>query len=99
MASRCRCERWGEYLKRRGYAAKEPRRHARDQDPNEVNRWLNETDPELVGKASEEGADILWCDETGVAADAYPGFGYARVGWRATMEVPKPHIRINMVSA
>ena len=89
----------GEYLKRWGYTAKKPRRHARDQDPKEVDRWLNETYPELAGKASEEGADILWYDETGVAADAYPGFGYAREGRRATLEVPKPHIRINMVSA
>jgi transposase len=89
----------GEYLKRWGYTAKKPRRHARDQDPEEVDRWLNETYPELAGKAGEEGADILWCDETGVAADAYPGFGYAREGQRATLEVPKPHIRIKMVSA
>jgi transposase len=89
----------GEYLRRWGYTAKKPRRHARDQDPNEVDRWLNETYPGLVRKAGEEGADILWCDETGVAADAYPGFGYAREGRRATLEVPEPHIRINMVSA
>ena len=89
----------GEYLKRWGYTAKKPRRHARDQDPEEVNKWLNETYPKLASKAGEEGADILWCDETGVAADAYPGFGYAREGQRATMEVPKPHIRINMISA
>jgi transposase len=89
----------GEYLKRWGYTAKKPRRHARDQDPDEVDRWLNETYPALARKAGEEGADILWCDETGVAADAYPGFGYARKGQRATLEVPKPHIRINMISA
>jgi transposase len=89
----------GEYLKRWGYTAKKPRRRARDQDPDEVDRWLNETYPELVRKAGEEGADILWCDETGVAADAYPGYGYAREGRRATLEVPKPHIRINLISA
>lgn len=89
----------GAYLQRWGYTAKKPRRHARDQDPDEVDRWRNETYPELVRKAGEEGADILWCDQTGVAADAYSGFGYAREGRRATLEVPKPHIRINMVSA
>jgi transposase len=89
----------GEYLKRWGYTAKKPRRHARDQDPDEVDRWRNETYPALARKAGEEGADILWCDETGVAADAYPGLGYARKGQRATMEVPKPHIRINTISA
>ena len=89
----------GEYLRRWGYTAKKPRRHSRDQDPEEVNKWLNETYPQLARKAGEEGADILWCDETGVAADAYPGYGYAREGQPATLEVPKPHIRINMISA
>jgi transposase len=89
----------GEYLKHWGYTAKRPRRHARGQDPEEVDRWLNETYPNLARKAREEGADIVWCDETGVAADEYPGYGYAREGRRATIEVPEPHIRINMISA
>src|SRR5215469_14410728 len=30
----------GAYLKRWGYTAKEPRRRAKDQDPDEVDRWL-----------------------------------------------------------
>jgi hypothetical protein len=34
-----------------------------------------------------------------VAADEHPGYGYAREGRRATMDVPGPHSRINMVSA
>jgi transposase len=33
----------GEYLKRWGYTAKKPRRHAKKQDPQEVQRWLEET--------------------------------------------------------
>jgi transposase len=89
----------GAYLQRWGYTAKKPRRHARDQDPDAVDRWRNETDPEVARSARNEGADILGCDETGVAADEHPGYGYAREGRRATMEVPGPHIRINMVSA
>jgi transposase len=89
----------GEYLKRWGYTTKKPRRHARDQDPEEVDRWLQETYPNLAERARNEGSDILWCDETGVAADQYSGSGYAREGQRATLEVPKPHIRVNMVSA
>jgi len=89
----------GEYLKRWGYTTKRPRRHARDQDPEEVDRWIDETYPDLARKAGDEGADIFWCDETGVAADEYPGYGYAREGRRAALEVPGPHIRINMISA
>jgi transposase len=89
----------GEYLKRWGYTAKKPRRHARDQNPVEVNRWLKKTYPKLARKARKEGAVILWCDEAGVAADAFGGYGYARKGQPATMEVPKPHIRVNLISA
>jgi len=89
----------GEYLRRWGYTAKRPRRHARRQDPEEVRQWLEDTYPALEERAAEEGAVILWCDETGVAADEHPRYGYARKGRPATMEVPDTHIRINQVSA
>ena len=89
----------GEYLKRWGYTAKRPRRHARDQDPEEVRDWLEETYPLIEAQAKQEDADILWCDEVGVAADEHPRLGYARKGEPATMEVPGPHIRVNMISA
>jgi len=59
----------GEYLKRWGYTAKRPRRHSRDQDPEEVRQWLEETYPAIEKRAKEEGAHIHWCDETGAAAD------------------------------
>jgi transposase len=89
----------GEYLRRWGYTAKRPRRHARRQDPEEVREWLEETYPVIAARAREEGAEIYWCDETGVAADEHPRYGYARKGRPATMEVPDAHIRINQVSA
>jgi len=89
----------GEYLKRWGYTAKAPRRHSRRQDPEEVRRWLEETYPAVAARAEREGADVYWCDETGVAADEHPRLGYARRGEPATMEVPGPHIRINQISA
>ena len=46
----------GDYLKRWGYTAKVPRRHARQQDPEAVRRWLEETYPDpplLPGNALE----------------------------------------------
>src|SRR3954468_6412503 len=46
----------GEYLKRWGYTAKVPRRHAKDQDPDEVDRWLNETYPAIEGRGGPGGA-------------------------------------------
>lgn len=88
----------GEDLKRWGYTVKKPRRHARKQDPEEVQRWLGKDDPAIERRAAKEQAEIHWCDETGVAADQHLGHGYARKGEPATVEVPDHHIRINMVS-
>jgi transposase len=89
----------GEYLKRWGYTAKRPRRHARDQNPAEVRAWLRQTYPAIEARAYAQGADIYWGDETGVAADEHLGSGYARVGQAATAEVPDSHIRVNMIAA
>jgi transposase len=88
----------GEYLKRWGYTAKVPRRHAKDQDPAEVFEWLDERYPAIEERAAREGAEIHWCDETGAAADAHPRQGYAREGRPAWIEVPPPHIRMNLVA-
>src|SRR6266566_2291320 len=70
----------GEYLKRWGYTAKKPRRHARDQDPAEVRAWLRQTYPAIAARAYAEGAEIHWGDEVGVAADEHLGCGYGREG-------------------
>jgi transposase len=89
----------GQYLRRWGYTSKKPARHARKQNPDEVQQWLEETYPVLEELAARENAEILWTDEVGVDADHHPGCGYARKGQRATMEVPGPHIRVNQISA
>lgn len=89
----------GLYLRRWGYTSKRPARHGRHQDPDEVEQWLLETYPAIEAQAEREGAEILWADEVGVAADQHPGYGYARAGERATMEVPRSHIRVNQIAA
>jgi transposase len=89
----------GQYLKRWGYTAKKPARHAKKQEPEEVRQWLEETYPAIEKRAGEENAEIYWCDETGAAADEHPGYGYAREGQRARIDVPDPHIRMNQISA
>src|SRR5436305_3290201 len=88
----------GRYLWRWGFTAKRPRRHARDQDPEEVRQWLEETYPAIEERAEAEDAEIHWCDEVGVAADQQPARGYAPEGEPATMDVPDPHIRANQIS-
>ena len=75
----------GEYLKRWGYTAKRPCRHAKKQDPEEVDQWREKTDPAIEERAAAEGAEIHWCDETGAAADEHPGRGYALEGSPSNM--------------
>lgn len=89
----------GLYLQRWGFTPKRPRRQARDQEPEEVRQWLEETYPAIEQRARQENADIYWGDEVGVAADQQPARGYAPRGEAATMSVPDPHIRANQMSA
>lgn len=89
----------GNYLRRWGYTAKRPRRHAKDQDPDEVQDWLTETYPLIEAQAKQEQAEIFWGDETGVAADEHPQLGYARQGQPATLSVPDSHLRCNALVA
>jgi transposase len=88
----------GRYLGRWGFTAKRPRRHARDQDPEEVRQWLEETYPAIEARAEHEAAEIHWGDEVGVAADQVPARGYAPQGEPATMAVPDRHVRANQIS-
>src|SRR5262249_52468220 len=74
------------------------RRHSQNQDPDEIQEWLEETYPEIERLAADLGAPVHWCDETGVAADEHPGLGYARKGQPATVEVPDEHLRVNQIS-
>src|SRR5439155_17056352 len=87
----------GQYLRRWGYTSKRPSRQARHQDPDEVEQWLLETYPAIEAQAEREGAEILWTDEVGVAADHHPGYRYALAEQRATREVPRRHDRVNEI--
>jgi transposase len=88
----------GEYLKRWGYTPKRPRRKARRQDPAEVREWLEKTYPKIEARAAREGAEIHWCDETGVSANEHPGRGYARVGTTPELPVSGERFRVNQVA-
>jgi transposase len=89
----------GLYLSRWGYTPKKPTRHSRKQDPDEVQKWLNETYPAIEEQAQKEDAEVMWADEVGVQADHHPGTSYAPQGERATADVPGPHIRVNQITA
>jgi len=70
----------GEYLKRWQYSSKKPIARAYEQDPQQVEQWLNETYPQIQQRAHQEGAEIGWGDESGVGSAEYGGRGYALIG-------------------
>ena len=54
----------GEYLERWGYTAKVPlRRHAKDQDPEEVRHSWKWPVRQSKARAAREDAEIHWCDK------------------------------------
>jgi transposase len=89
----------GAYLRRWGYTPQRPARKSRQQNPEEVRPWLEETYPEVAERAKAEGADLYWCDEMGVGIDTFAGRGYARPDHPPIKEVTGTRTRVNAVSA
>ena len=65
----------GEYLKRWGFTPQKPICRAYEQSPVAVQKWLDETYPEIKQRAKEEGAEIHWGDETAVVNTDVRGRG------------------------
>ena len=70
----------GEYLKRWGFTPQKPIRRAYEKSPVAVQKWLDESYPEIAKRAKTEGAEIHWGDETAVVNTDVRGRGYAPKG-------------------
>jgi len=88
----------GKYLGRWGFTPQKPARHAREQDPDEVEEFLEETLPETLEQAEEEGGEVHFTDETGVKATDQIGTSYAPRGETPIQEVPEIRIGQNIIS-
>jgi transposase len=89
----------GEYLKRWGYTPQKPIRKAYEQRPAAVQSWLEQEYPTIVGRAKDEGAEISWCDETGLRNDENRAKGYAPKGKTPTIRLNVNRTSMSMVSA
>jgi transposase len=70
----------GKYLKRWGFTPQRPLKKAYEQSPEAVEQWVREEYPRIAAAAKEEGAEILWGDETGLRSDDVRGRGLAPKG-------------------
>jgi transposase len=88
----------GEYLLRWGYTPQKPVRKAYKQDPQAVAEWLEKTYPEIERRATQEGGEIHWGDETGVRSTCQHSRGYARPGATPELAVSGSRFSVNMIS-
>lgn len=89
----------GRYLKAWGFTPQKPVRRAFEQNPVEVQRWLNETYPGIRAQALREKAEIYWGDETGMRSDHAAGRSYGRRGQTPVIRSSGQRFGCNMISA
>jgi transposase len=89
----------GKYLHRWGLTPQKPARQAREQDPEEVREFVEQTLPAVQEQAKAEGAQLHFLDEVGVKAQDQIGTSYAPEGDTPVLEVPKTHIEQDVISS
>jgi len=89
----------GDYLRRWNFSPQRPLKHAYEQQPKAVQRWLNEVYPQIHAKAKQENAEIHWGDETGFRNDHHYGRGYSPKGKTPIVNISAKRVSINMISS
>ncbi len=89
----------GDYLRRWGMTPQRPIERAYSQNPKKIEKWLEEEYPEIKKRAEEDGAIILWGDETGVQNKSNAGRSYAPKGKTPVIRKSGKKLKVNMISA
>jgi len=89
----------GEYLKRWGFTVRKPVKRAYEQNPKEVNQWLQEHYPAIAAQAKKDKAEIYWGDETGLQTTAHQARGFAPKGKKPVLRISAKKGSISMISA
>ena len=89
----------GRMLKHWGFTPQKPAKRAYEQNPKAVQKWLDETYPEIRTQAKRENAEIYWGDEMGLRSDHQTGTSYGRCGETPVVPGPGRRFGTNMLSA
>ncbi len=89
----------GDYLRKWGFTPQKPKKKAYEQQPAQVQKWLEESYPAIKEKAKAEGGEIHWADETGVRNNCQHGRSYAPKGKTPVKEIMSKRFSINMISS
>jgi transposase len=88
----------GRYLKHWGFTPQKPLRHAYEQDPEAVQRWLEDDYPVIHQQAHTEHAQIHWGDEMGMRSDHQVGRSYGLKGQTPVIPGTGQRFGCNMIS-
>ena len=88
----------GLYLSRFGFTAQKPKKQAYEQQPCQIQRWLDNDYPMVLNKAKKENAELHWGDETGLKSECQDLRGYAPTGQTPVIKHKSRRFSINMIS-
>ena len=88
----------GNYLLRWGFTPQRPKKRAYEQQPVAIKKWLQETYPIIERRAKQEGAQINWCDQTGISSEDHRGRGYALQGHTPIAGTQAARFSVSMIS-
>jgi transposase len=89
----------GRYLKRWGFSPQKPARRAWEQNPEQVQHWLQREYPSIRRQAQREKAQIYWGDEMGLRSDHAVGRSYGLKGQTPVIPATGQRFGCNMISA
>lgn len=89
----------GRLLHKLGLTPQRPLRRAYQQNPDRVQRWLEEDYPAIKAAAKKEKATIYFGDEAGVRSDYHSGTTWAPKGQTPIIRTSGSRHSLNMVSA
>ena len=87
------------FLKRWGFTPQRPAKQNYKQNPEKIQKWLDEEYPTIKTQAKADDAEIFWGDETGVQNETNYIKGYAPKGETPILKIDTNKLRINMISA
>lgn len=82
-----------------GLSAQKPLWRAYQQDPEKVQKWIEEEYPEIRREATKVGAEIYFQDEAGVRSDFHNGTTWAKRGKTPIVSSTGARFSANMISA
>lgn len=89
----------GRLMKRLGFSPQRPMYRAWQQDRTRVDQWREHEYPRIAARAKQEGAVILFADESGIRSDHHAGTTWAPTGKTPVVKATGARYGFNMISA